>query len=148
MMMRPHNAFTTYIVVAFLLLLTPVTIWLHSGTVDEKLTTAFIGVALFIFLVARWQYRKSGVVRVVRPYNRMGIGMTFFVAGILLILWTITMHLMNQPMAEQYVVPVGSESIRLPGSSLLFPVIGVVLMLIGLWINQSDKYYIRLEDRV
>jgi hypothetical protein len=36
----------------------------------------------------------------------------------------------------------------LPPASLLFPLAGVLLMLLGLWINQSDKYYVRLEDSV
>lgn len=144
--MRPHNAFTAYIVVAFLLLLVPLTIKLHTGSVDQSLIYAFVAVAFFVFLIARWQYRRSGVVKIVRPYRRMGLGMTFFVAGILLIFWTITLHLMNAPMSEQHILPLAGESVTLWGSARLFPTIGVLLMLIGLWINQSDKYYIRLED--
>lgn len=146
--MRPHNAFTTFIVIAFLLLLVPLTIKLHTGAVDQRITIAFIGVAIFLYLVARWQYRKSGVVKVIRPYNRMGLGMTFFVAGILLIFWTITLHLMNEPMTQQYVIPISPEPIILPPTALLFPIVGVLLMLLGLWINQSDKYYVRLEETV
>jgi hypothetical protein len=145
-MMRPHNAFTAYVVVAFLLLLTPFTIKLHTGSVDQKMAIAFIGIAIFLYLIARWQYRRSGVVRIIRPYNRMGLGMTFFVAGILLIFWTITMHLMDQPMVTRYVIPLKPDPITLPPTALLFPVVGVLLMLLGLWINQSDKYYVRLED--
>ena len=144
--MRPHNAFTAFFVTAILLLFVPLTVYLHTGSVDQKMLITFVAIAIFLFLVARWQYRKSGVVKVIRPYRRMGIGMTFFVVGILLIFWTITMHLMNQPMTGQQVLSLGAESITLPDNSKLLPTIGVILMLIGLWINQSDKHYVRLED--
>jgi hypothetical protein len=78
----------------------------------------------------------------------MGLGKTFFVAGILLIFLTITMDLMNIPKTQQYVIPVKPDPNVLPPASLLFPLAGVLLMLLGLWINQSDKYYVRLEDSV
>lgn len=146
-MMRPHSAFSALIVIAFLLLLTPLTLWLHTGSVDRGLAWAFGLVALAIVVIGLWMYRKSGIVRVVRPYGRTGFGNFLFVLGILLILITITLFLMNYEFTDPLLVGLESEPLRLPGLNKLLPVIGVALMLLGLWVNQSDKYYIRLDHK-
>ena len=144
--MRPHTAYTAFIVIAFLLILTPITLWLHQGSVDSKMALSFVLIAVFIALLARWMYRKTGIVRVVRPYRYLGVGTTIFVIGILLIFVVITLLLMGYEFTDPLQVGLQSDPISLPGFHKLIPVIGVLLMLFGLWLNQSDKYYIRLAE--
>lgn len=143
-MMRPYSAFTALLVIAFLLILTPVTIQLQQGSVDGKLVWAFVLVAVAIVLIGNWMLSTTDVVRTVRPYRRLGIGTTIFVLGVLLILGTITALLMNVEFADPLLIGLESEPIRLPGLPKLLPLVGVLLMLLGLWINQSDKYHIKL----
>ena len=144
--MNQHASYTSIVVIAFLLILAPITLWLHYGQVDPKLVYAFVGIALFIFILGTWAKRKTGIVKVVRPYNRLGVGTFFFVLGVLLILGVLTLLLAGYEFVEPLVVGLPTEPISLPGLHKLLPVIGVLLMLFGLWINQSDKYYIRLGD--
>ena len=144
--MRPHSAFTALLVIAFLLILTPITIQLQQGSVDSKLVWAFVLVAIAIVLIGNWMLSTTDIVRTVRPYRRLGLGTTIFVLGVLMILGTITALLMNVEFVDPLLVGLESEPIRLPGLHKLLPVIGVLLMLLGLWINQSDKYYVKLPN--
>lgn len=145
--MRPDTAFTLLIVVAFGLVMTPVTIWLHTGSVAGGTAWAFCLVAVAIVLIGLWMLRRSDVVRTVRPYSRMGSAMFLFVLGLLLIFAAITLSLMNVDTAEPLVIGLESEPIQLPSLPRLLPVAGVVLMLLGLWVNQSDKEFVRLRPR-
>ena len=143
--MRPESAFNAIVVVAFLLVIAPLTWWLHTGSVDRGTATAFILVALFLIAVGLWMLRRSGAVRQVRPYGHFGFGMFLFVLGALTIFATITMLLMNVELADPLLVGLPDDPLRLPGLYKLLPVAGVVLMLLGLWVNQSDKYFVKLE---
>jgi hypothetical protein len=186
--MQAHNAYTFFVVVAFLLLLAPIILLLHngpvagsqylflafglmalflvidagwakllllpiawlwySGLVANTLFWVFGLIALFLVLVARWTKRKTDIVRVVRPYRHLGLGTAIFVIGVLLILVTITAYLMGYQFAASVPISWQTGTLNLPGLHKLLPTVGVILMLFGLWVNQSDKYYIRLEHRI
>lgn len=143
--MRPDAAFTLLIVIVLLLVLTPVTLVLHQGEIDTVLAVAFVSVALFLFILASWMRRRSDVVRVIYPYRRLGLATFLFVLGALLIFAAITALLMDYRFTDPLPVGPASNPLHLPGLNKLLPVVGVLLMLLGLWVKQSDKIFVKLE---
>lgn len=147
MSLSPRSAQASVMVIGLLLILFAVTLLLHLQSVDVKLIISFVGVGLFLMFLAQWMMRRTGVVRVIKPYRKLGFGTTVFVLGVLVILGFITALLMNYSFPNPIIIGLESEPIRLPSLNKLLPLIGVVLMIIGIWINESGKRYVRLPEQ-
>ncbi len=104
---------------------------LHEPNYDNKLIAAFVGIGLYIMLIGKWMFRKTGIVKVIKPYYHLGSGTFIVVLGFLFILATVTLHLMNMPLEEKLMK--------------IMPIIGLFFIVLGYMLAGAGKQRIRLE---
>lgn len=131
LMAAPRSTYTALIVLGFLLILGAITYMLHEPNYNFKLIVAFVGVGLYIMIIGKWMFQKTGVVKVIKPYYHLGSGTVIVVLGFLMILATITLRLMNMPLEEKLMK--------------IIPIIGVFFIVLGYMLAGAGKQRIRLE---
>ena len=132
--MNARSAYTFIIVVGFLLILYSIAHILQFPDYDPKLIATFIGIGVYLILLAVWMFYKNGVVKVVRTYELLGASTTITVFGFLLILFMLTLRLMDPATDRQLM--------------LIMTVLGAFFMLLGTLIIRSDKQVIHLDKDV
>jgi len=132
--MNARSAYTFIIVLGFLLILSAIGYVLHNPAYDPKLVATFIGMGIYLTLLAVWMFYKTGVVRIVRTYQLLGASTTITVFGFLLILFMLTLWLMDSATDRQLM--------------LIMTVLGLFFMLLGTLIIRSDKHVIQLNKDV
>ena len=130
--LAPVSALTLGTVAGFLLILYAIAHTLQFAHYDRKLISVLSGVGVFIMLLSLWLYRKTGIVKIIRPYQHLGFGTFVCVLGLLLIFGMLSLHLM------QLSIDLFQQRITLGG--------GVVLIGLGLILSRSGKQVIRLRD--
>ena len=129
--MSARAAYTFIIVLGFVLILYAITHILHFPSYDLKLILTLVGIGIYLMLLAVWMYYKTGVVKVIRTYELLGVSTAITVFGFLMILFMLTLRLMDPGTDKQLM--------------LIVSVLGVFFMLLGLLIIRSDKQLIQLD---
>lgn len=128
--MSPHGACTLFVALGTLMILYAVAHALHFATFDATLVWTLAGVGLFLILLATLLLRKTGVVRVIRPYPHLAGATLLAVLGFGLILGRVTLELMRLPIDPQQ------------GRILL--IVGGLLIALGLLLNSGGRQVVRL----
>jgi len=126
-----RSTHTALIVLGFLLILGAITYILHFKEYDNNLVITLVGLGFFIMVLSKWMFAKTGIVKVIKPYHHLGTGTVIVVLGFLLILFQITLNLMNIPVEARL--------------EKIVPIIAIFLIILGYMISSSGKQRIRLE---
>ena len=128
----PISTYTLCTVAGFLLILYAIAHTLQFAHYDRNLIITLVGMGFFIMLLALWLYRKTGIVKIIRPYQHLGFGTFICVLGLLLIFFMWSLALMQEP------VTVYQQRMTIGG--------GLLLMTLGLVLSRSGTQIIRLRD--
>lgn len=134
--MKPSSGHALVTVIGFVLILVGITLVLHLEQYDKMLLGTLIGMGAFIMLLSRTLFKKTGVVRIYRPYRFLGFTTLMVIVGFLGILILITLHLMKWPLEQWQLTP---DLISLAGAVCL------ALILFGLVLTYSGKRTLRLR---